>query len=522
MGKLLFHRPLSAAAAREALAWSTEHGLAAHVNHLERFVLPASDPRADDYSAFLGARAEIVPDLMAWIQKPVTKILAVADAPLPTLLLPEARAHFAGRAEVTVSHPEFLEFLAPGVSKGAAVRWLARRLGIPLEQTMAIGDQFNDLEMIEDVGHGVAMPSAPPEVQARARYVAPPVSEEGAAQVVEALVLPGRDGAAERRPISGSTVTARVLRDDSTGRAEAIHALRSGGLVGLPTDTVYGLAVALDAPDGIERLFAAKGRPPDKAIVLLVADIGQAERTGVFGHAARALAAALWPGALTLVVPAATRGPPARDPDRRRLDDRAAAAGPRDPASTGPGPRTTARDLGQPIRRARPDERAGPRDRVQRRARGHPRRRPGTRWHLVDGRPLRRLGHRGPAGGGDPAGSDRGGRQGRPQGPPGGAPAAARHSTSGTAARGLPRDEWPSPGRVAAPAERPSPGRVAAPVRRCGYSIPQNGDFGPVVSHRGVLTSGSCPASSVARDEAARFGPRASLIAPGTALNQAV
>jgi Cof subfamily protein (haloacid dehalogenase superfamily) len=195
MGKLLFHHPLSAAAAREALAWSTEHGLAAHVNHLERFVLPASDPRADDYSAFLGARAEIVPDLMAWIQKPVTKILAVADAPLPTVLLPEARAHFAGRAEVTVSHPEFLEFLAPRVSKGEAVRWLARRLGIPLEQTMAIGDQFNDLEMIEGVGHGVAMPSAPPEVQARARYLAPPVGEEGAAQIVEALVLPGRDGA---------------------------------------------------------------------------------------------------------------------------------------------------------------------------------------------------------------------------------------------------------------------------------------------------------------------------------------
>ena len=195
LGKLLFHHPLPAAVARETLIWSTEHGLAAHVNHLERFVLPASDPRADDYSAFLGARAEIVPDLVAWIQRPVTKILAVGDAPRPTKLLAGARAHFAGRAEVTVSHPEFLEFLAPKVSKGEAVRWLARRLGIPLEQTMAIGDQFNDLEMIEGVGHGVAMPSAPPEVQAAARYIAPPLAEEGAAQVVEALVLPGRDGA---------------------------------------------------------------------------------------------------------------------------------------------------------------------------------------------------------------------------------------------------------------------------------------------------------------------------------------
>jgi Cof subfamily protein (haloacid dehalogenase superfamily) len=194
LGKLLFHRPLAAATAREALAWSKEHGLAAHVNHLERFILPVSDPRADDYSAFLGARAEIVPDLDAWIRHPVTKIIAVAEAPLPTQLLPVARAHFAGRAEVTVSHPEFLEFLAPGVSKGQAVTWLARRLGIPLEQTMAIGDQFNDLEMIEAGGHGVAMPSAPPEVQAVARYIAPAVADEGAAQVIEALVLSGRAG----------------------------------------------------------------------------------------------------------------------------------------------------------------------------------------------------------------------------------------------------------------------------------------------------------------------------------------
>jgi len=199
LGRLLFHRPLPAAVAREALAWSSAHGLSAHVNHLERFVLSVDDPRADDYSAFLGAQADIVPDLLAWIQRPVTKILAVGDAPRPTELLPLARAHFAGRAEVTVSHPEFLEFLAPGVSKGAAVSWLARRLGIPLEQTMAIGDQFNDLEMIAGVGHGVAMPSAPPEVQAAARYIAPALADEGSAQLVEALVLTGRDGARNMR-----------------------------------------------------------------------------------------------------------------------------------------------------------------------------------------------------------------------------------------------------------------------------------------------------------------------------------
>jgi hydroxymethylpyrimidine pyrophosphatase-like HAD family hydrolase len=106
-------------------------------------------------------------------------------------VLDEGRAHFAGQAEVTLSHPRFLEFMAPGVSKGMGIRWLARRMGVPLAQCLAIGDQYNDLEMISEVGHGVAMPSAPAAVQAAARFVAPPVGEEGAAQMIERIALDG-------------------------------------------------------------------------------------------------------------------------------------------------------------------------------------------------------------------------------------------------------------------------------------------------------------------------------------------
>lgn len=192
LGRLVYHRPLSADVARETVRWTRDHGFAPHLNHLERFIIPDGDPRTDDYSTFLGARAEIVPDLEHWIRHPISKVLAVGDPGAPMTWLDEARRHFAGRAEVTVSHPEFLEFLAPGVSKGQAVRWLARHLGVPLAQTLAMGDQYNDLEMIADVGHGVSMPSAPAGVQAVARYVAPPLSDEGAAQVIEALVLAGR------------------------------------------------------------------------------------------------------------------------------------------------------------------------------------------------------------------------------------------------------------------------------------------------------------------------------------------
>jgi L-threonylcarbamoyladenylate synthase len=90
--------------------------------------------------------------------------------------------------------------------------------------------------------------------------------------------------------------------DDPAGRAEAIIVLQGGGVVAVPTDTVYGIAVALDTPGGIERLFRIKRRPPDRGIVLLLNAASQAASIGVIGPAASALADACWPGGLTVVV----------------------------------------------------------------------------------------------------------------------------------------------------------------------------------------------------------------------------
>jgi len=98
-------------------------------------------------------------------------------------------------------------------------------------------------------------------------------------------------------------MSARLVADDAAGRAAAIDALRSGGLVGLPTDTVYGIAVALDAPGGIERLAAAKGRPPGRAIMVLADGLDQVVGIVDVPPEARILAAACWPGGLTLVLP---------------------------------------------------------------------------------------------------------------------------------------------------------------------------------------------------------------------------
>jgi Cof subfamily protein (haloacid dehalogenase superfamily) len=197
MGRLLYHRTIEPAVAQEIVRWCQERELTPHFNYLEWMIVGAQESRIEEYRLFVGDRLRVVPDIAARAAQPVTKVVAIGEGHHTLDVLAAARSHFAGRAEVTLSHPRFLEFLAPGVSKGQAVRWLARRLGTPLGQCIAIGDQYNDLEMISEVGHGVAMPSAPPAVQAAARYVAPPVSEEGAAQMIERIAL---DGVVRPRP----------------------------------------------------------------------------------------------------------------------------------------------------------------------------------------------------------------------------------------------------------------------------------------------------------------------------------
>ncbi len=98
-------------------------------------------------------------------------------------------------------------------------------------------------------------------------------------------------------------MTARLVPDGQDAHAEAVAVLRAGGIVAVPTDTVYGIAADMALPDAIERLFAAKQRPPEKAVAVLLADAAQADVLGVVSTAAAVLAERFWPGGLTLVLP---------------------------------------------------------------------------------------------------------------------------------------------------------------------------------------------------------------------------
>ena len=95
----------------------------------------------------------------------------------------------------------------------------------------------------------------------------------------------------------------RVLKSDSQSIEAAAACLKAGGLVAFPTETVYGLGADARHGEAVARLYAAKGRPSFNPLIAHVADAEAARRLARFDAAAEKLAAAFWPGPLTLVLP---------------------------------------------------------------------------------------------------------------------------------------------------------------------------------------------------------------------------
>lgn len=102
---------------------------------------------------------------------------------------------------------------------------------------------------------------------------------------------------------STSSRNTRRLQADANGIAEAARLLREGGLVALPTETVYGLAADATSGKAVAGIYAAKERPSFNPLIAHLPSIEAARREGLFDANALALAKAFWPGPLTLVVP---------------------------------------------------------------------------------------------------------------------------------------------------------------------------------------------------------------------------
>ena len=148
--------------------------------------------QTENYSSRSGIKPVATGDLRSTLGTPPTKLLALGpDASLIQTCLAELKTLTPPEPwHLTTSSATFLEATHPQANKGEAVRYLAEDiLGLQAHQVMTIGDNFNDLEMLQYAGIGVAMGDAPIRVKQQADWVTASAEEDGVAQILNTLLL---------------------------------------------------------------------------------------------------------------------------------------------------------------------------------------------------------------------------------------------------------------------------------------------------------------------------------------------
>ncbi|CAH0122533.1 MULTISPECIES: Cof-type HAD-IIB family hydrolase [unclassified Paenibacillus] len=144
------------------------------------------------YSDTLLVPYTVAPNFDGLADKPLNKLL-IADRPDKVdCICEELMSMFGQAAYITKSKPEYVEVLHVEATKGHALEYLASHYEIPMAQVIAIGDSWNDHEMIERAGLGVAMGNAIPSLQRLADYVTLTNNLNGVAHVIRKFMLDAR------------------------------------------------------------------------------------------------------------------------------------------------------------------------------------------------------------------------------------------------------------------------------------------------------------------------------------------
>jgi Cof subfamily protein (haloacid dehalogenase superfamily) len=186
--KLRFHVPIQMGLAQEVmqLLLAEKYHINLYMN--DNLWTHPNNHYAPRYSRAAGVEPIFHEDLLGSMTIEPTKIMVIDDTRLDVLLEYLDR-HFSGRLSFCRSRTNFCEIIDVSASKWNALKSLANEWGIKPEEIMAIGDQGNDLSMIEHAGIGVAMGNAPDYVKQMANFVAPSIDQDGAAEAIERFVL---------------------------------------------------------------------------------------------------------------------------------------------------------------------------------------------------------------------------------------------------------------------------------------------------------------------------------------------
>ncbi|MEG4118114.1 Cof-type HAD-IIB family hydrolase [Microcoleus sp. N9_B4] len=197
--KRLRHLPLSKQTALQLLDYFEEPHLrpllSIHFYIDDQLYVPEITAATRIYAERSGIEPMVIKDLRRDLPGEPTKVLALCENPgvLDGLLSSMRLRYTPAELYLTRSVATFFEATHPVANKGDAVQYLAEELlGLQAANVMAIGDNFNDVEMIAYAGVGVAMGNAPDGVKAAADWVAPDVEEDGVVAAIEQFVLGDR------------------------------------------------------------------------------------------------------------------------------------------------------------------------------------------------------------------------------------------------------------------------------------------------------------------------------------------
>jgi Cof subfamily protein (haloacid dehalogenase superfamily) len=187
-GKWLRHEPIPLELAREAIGAVESEGFGLNVYVDDELYVSQLTKQSRDYAGFQGLEIHEVGNLLDWLHEPPTKLVCVGEPSELDGVEARMKDRFRGRMYISKSLPYFLEFAAPGVTKGAGLDFLAEHMGFTPERTIAFGDGENDVELVEWAGFGIAVENAHPRVKAVADWICPSAEEQGVAQVLEAVL----------------------------------------------------------------------------------------------------------------------------------------------------------------------------------------------------------------------------------------------------------------------------------------------------------------------------------------------
>jgi len=186
--RFLLHEPIELDVAREAVAALSERGFSPNVYVDDQLFVAHETEYSRAYSQFQHLPVTEVGDLLAWLDRPPTKLVQVADPPVLAGLRPFIEQQFDGRMFVTTSLPYMLELGNPGVTKGSGIAFVAKLLDLDLDHVVAFGDGENDVELLDEAGFGVAVESGHPRLLAVADLTCAGPTDEGVAAVIEAVL----------------------------------------------------------------------------------------------------------------------------------------------------------------------------------------------------------------------------------------------------------------------------------------------------------------------------------------------